>query len=182
VGFGPIRRRFAAALAVMTFVVPTADAAAGGCSGSGSVPTASGLAKARKATLCLLNKERSQAGLKSLRADGKLRGAADTHSEDMVARSFFDHVAPGGVTLTDRVDAVNYLKATASSWMLAENIGWGSGVFATPKSMVQSWMESPGHKANILNPAVRDAGIGIAIGSPRGGDGATYTLDLGRRG
>jgi uncharacterized protein YkwD len=165
----------------MAFMVPTADAAAGGCSGANAVPTASGLAKARKATLCLLNKERAQAGLKSMRADNKLRGAAYAHSSDMVARSFFDHVAPGGVTLTDRVDAVNYLKATTSSWMLAENIGWGSGSFASPKSMVRSWMESAGHRANILNPAVRDAGIGIALGSPRGGDGVTYTLDLGRR-
>jgi uncharacterized protein YkwD len=165
----------------MAFMVPTADAAAGGCSGASQVPSAGGVAKARKATLCLLNKERAQAGLKSIRADQKLREAADTHSADLVARQFFDHVAPDGGTLTDRVDAVDYLKATTSSWMLAENIGWGSGSFASPKSMVRSWMESPGHRANILNPAVRDAGIGIAIGSPRGGDGATYTLDLGRR-
>ena len=76
---------------------------------------------------------------------------------------------------------MDYLTATASSWMLAENIGWGSGSFASPKAMVRSWMQSAGHRANILNPAVRDAGVGIAMGSPRGGDGVTYTLDLGRR-
>ena len=135
----------------------------------------------RKATLCLLNRERADNDSVKMRADAKLREAAERHSEDMAARQFFDHVAPGGVTLTDRVEAVDYLKATVSSWMLAENLGWGSGPFASPKSMVRQWMQSPGHRANILNPGVRDAGIGIAVGSPSGASGVTYTLDLGRR-
>ena len=169
-------------LLATALLVPASDAAAGGCAGAGRIPNGAGdVAKARKATLCLLNRERSNHGLARIRGDRKLRHAAEGHSKDMVAEKFFDHVAPGGVTLTQRVEAVDYLKATVSSWLLAENIGWGSGSFASPRSMVKQWMQSPGHRANILNPAVRDAGVGIAIGAPSGGPGATYTLDLGRR-
>ena len=160
-----------------------ADAAAGGCPGAGRVPGAGdAVGKARSATLCLVNKERAKHGLGKIHGDRKLRAAAEGHSENMVDKQFFDHVAPGGVTLTERVQAVDYLTANASSWMLAENIGWGSGVFASPKSMVDQWMHSAGHRENILNPRIKDAGIGIALGSPQGGAGATYTLDLGRRG
>jgi uncharacterized protein YkwD len=165
----------------MALLVPVSDAAASGCPHAGAMPKAGTVAQARKATLCLLNKERAKHGLKRIHGDGKLREAATGHSEDMVARHFFDHVAPGGITLTDRVQAVDYLKATISSWFLAENIAWGSGSYGTPRGIVKQWMHSPGHRANILSPAVRDAGIGIAVGSPQGERGATYTLDLGRR-
>ena len=102
-GSGPIRCRFAAAFAAMAFLVPAADAAAGGCPNAGMIPGDGDGARARKATLCLLNKERADAGLAKMRADGKLREAAEKHSLDMVDRGFFDHVAPGGVTLTERV-------------------------------------------------------------------------------
>jgi uncharacterized protein YkwD len=97
----------------------------------------------------------------------------------MVRRRYFDHVAPNGETLTARARKVHYLRARAS-WFLAENIAWGSGRLATPASIVSQWMHSPGHRANILSGQFRDAGVGVAAGSPRGGAGATYTLALGR--
>ena len=63
---------------------------------------------------------------------------------------------------------------------VGKNIGWGTGSFCSPRGMVRQWMRSPGHRANILNPRARDAGVGIALGTPGGHGGATYTLDLGR--
>ena len=167
----------------MAFLVPASDAAASSCKNAKLVPGAAEIDKARKATLCLLNRERRKHDLPKMRASEKLRAAAAQHSQDMVARQFFDHVAPGGVTLTERVAAVDYLKAAISSWFLAENIGWGTGSLASPRSIVKQWMASPGHRANILNPQVRDAGVGIALGTPEGlPGGATYTLNLGRSG
>jgi uncharacterized protein YkwD len=181
VGIGSIRIRLAVAFAAVAVMAPVSDAAASGCPGAARVPSADSLGTAREATLCLLNKVRRSHGMKKIRHNRKLADAATQHSQDMVRREFFDHVAPGGVTLTERVLAANYLTARmTSSWMLAENIGWGTGSFGSPKGMVRQWMESPGHRANILNPKVRDAGIGIAVGNPSGADGATYTLDLGR--
>ena len=68
-------------------------------------------------------------------------------------------------TITDRVLAVRYLRASASSWWLAENIGWGSGRLGTPAGMVRQWMNSPPHRVNIMNGAYSAAGVGMAYSS-----------------
>jgi uncharacterized protein YkwD len=47
--------------------------------------------------------------------------------------------------------------------------------------MVRAWMDSPGHRTNILNRRFRDIGIGIVVGTPSGPGGATYTTDFGTR-
>lgn len=99
----------------------------------------------------------------------------------MVASQFFSHVSPGGSTLTVRVRKTAYLNGT-SSWSLGENLAWGSRGRASPRAIVNAWMNSPGHRANILSRQFRDIGIGIAIGTPAGFEnGATYTTDFGRR-
>ena len=168
-----------AAVVLALLVVPAAEAH--GCAGAGATPNAHNAAKIRRATVCLLNKQRAAAGLHAIRANRKLARAATRHSSDMVANRYFDHSSPSGDTLLTRASAVHYLKASAA-WYLAENIAWGSGVLATPRSIMRSWMHSPPHRANILSPQVRDAGVGVAVGAPAGGGGATYTLDFGRVG
>jgi uncharacterized protein YkwD len=98
----------------------------------------------------------------------------------MVRRHFFDHVSPSGSTLTSRVRATGYLRGSRG-WSLGEAIGWGSGSLASPASIVQSWMDSPPHRAILLGRDFRDIGIGIVAGTPAGaGNGATFTLDAGR--
>jgi uncharacterized protein YkwD len=87
--------------------------------------------------------------------------------------------------MMSRIQGSHYLDG-ARSWSLGENIAWGSGTLATPRSIVRAWMHSPEHRANILNGGFRDIGIGIATGAPvplgsRLG-GATYTTDFGTRG
>jgi uncharacterized protein YkwD len=161
-------------------LAPASNAAAGGCANAHMKPRGGNAGKVRSATICLLNRQRAKHGLGKIRGNVRLRKAATRHSRDMVRRRYFDHVAPGGETLTDRARHARYLAHASRSWWLAENIAWGSGYLATPASIVNQWMHSPPHRANILDGRMRDAGIGVATGSPRGGGGATYTLALGR--
>ena len=156
----------------------------GGCENAGAAPTASTMAAARAATLCLLNRERTQRGLRTLRSHGTLRQVATKYSRQMVRQRFFDHVSPGGSTLTSRIKKTSYLRGTRA-WSLGENLAWGTGHYATPRETVQSWMESPGHKRNILDPSFTEIGIGIALGAPvaavASSSAATYTTEFGRR-
>ena len=69
----------------------------------------------------------------------------------MVDRRFFDHVSPGGGTMMDRLHAAGWNPGGA--WSAGENIAWGSGELGTPARIVDAWMHSAGHRANILNRA-----------------------------
>jgi hypothetical protein len=68
----------------------------------------------------------------------------------------------------------------AGSWTAGENIAWGTGDLATPASIVDGWMHSAGHRANILDPDFGQVGIGIAAGAPQGryDDAGTYVNDF----
>jgi uncharacterized protein YkwD len=181
----PVRRpRFTIAVAsVLSFAVSASAHAA--CAGAGAVPSGSNTAKVRKATLCLLNVQRRAHGLQNLRQNAKLRTAAAGYSRQMVRQSFFSHESPDGTTLQSRVTATHYLDG-AHGWGIGENIAWGTGGLGTPRSIVRTWMHSPGHRANILNATFRDIGIGIAAGAPiphgAAATGGTYTTDFGYRG
>jgi len=148
------------------------------------MPAPDNVEAARGATLCLLNAERQKQGLPPLSANPQLTKAAQNYSRAMVRGRFFDHVSPNGSTLLSRVRrGTRYLRG-ARSYSLGENIAWGSGSFATPGETVRGWMDSPGHKANILNRRFRHIGIGVAQGAPdddQGMPAATYTTDFGRR-
>jgi uncharacterized protein YkwD len=133
------------------------------------------------AVRCEINAIRAANGLPPMGTTTALRVAAARHSRDMVRRHYFAHVSPSGQTVTDRVKKAGYLDG-ARSHRLGENIGWGQGSLGTPAAIVQAWMNSPPHREIILTRAFRDVGVGIAEGAPQGGDGKTYTLDVGRRG
>lgn len=152
----------------------------GACSASHAQVRAAAIRRSRDATLCLLNRVRARYGLPPLRLDPKLSRAARRHSRDMVRHRYFAHDSRDGRSPFDRMRATHYLPHRGS-WWLGENIGWGSGSLAEPAAMVRAWMHSPPHRANILSRHFRDIGIGIAVGAPVGGGGATYTTDFGRR-
>jgi uncharacterized protein YkwD len=180
----PVKSTLVAVVAALTALLLTAaGASAQACAGANAMPGKHNAAKIRTATMCLLNRERAKAGMGRLSSNAKLRRAARSHSVDMVSRGYFDHSGPAGDTLLTRVDDVNYIKATAS-YFLAENIAWGSGSLATPAQIVKAWMNSPGHRENILTARFKEAGIGIALGTPSDASlaGATYTMDFGRIG
>jgi uncharacterized protein YkwD len=143
---------------------------------AGACPTALTPAAVR----CEINAIRVANGLRPVGATKALTIAAKRHSQDMVRRHYFAHVSPSGQTVTERVKRAGYLNG-ADAHKLGENIAWGSGSQASPAAIVRAWMNSPPHRAIILTPDFRDAGVGIARGAPQGGDGVTYTLDVGRR-
>jgi uncharacterized protein YkwD len=167
-----------------TSVSARAQAAAEACESADAVPTQVGLIEIQDATLCLMNAERQARGLEPLRAQATLAGAAGRYARAMVRQQFFDHTSPGGSTMLSRIKATSYLDGTAA-WSVGENLAWGTGPLATPRATVKAWMQSPGHRANLLERRFRDVGIGIATGAPVELDpdevGATYVTDFGRR-
>ncbi len=128
----------------------------------------------RAATLCLVNAERARNGLAPLVDNTLLDLAAQRHAEDMTAAGYFSHDSADGRSFDQRIQAVGYAGSS-----LAENIAWGGGSLGTPRRVVSGWMNSPGHRDNILNGALRDSGVGVAPGTPEGGGGGTYVHDLG---
>jgi uncharacterized protein YkwD len=87
-----------------------------------------------------------------LRMEGRLKRAADAHSDDMVSRSFFGHQNPSGESPFDRIARAGYRYRTAG-----ENVAAGQ---RSPQQVVQAWMDSPGHCRNIMNASFTETGIG----------------------
>lgn len=130
------------------------------------------------ATVCLLNSQRRRRHLRPLHLNKKLSLASRRHARRMAAHHFFAHG-----DFVGRIRSVRYL-AGARSWIVGENIAWGSRRLGTPEAIVRAWMHSPGHRANILSRSFREVGIGISRGAPVAGvdDGVTYATDFGKRG
>ena len=148
-----------------------------------SAPTQLTLEQARKSILCLLNQKRRAANLPRLERNNRLDAAAQRHTELMDGTGCFAHECPGEADLGDRLQGVAYLIRDLLQWAIGENVAWGEGVRGTPKSIMGAWMDSPGHRANILNKSFRDVGIGFEQGTPNAGDanGGIYTTDFGLR-
>jgi uncharacterized protein YkwD len=130
------------------------------------------------ATVCLLNAQRRRRHLPALHVNKKLSVASVRHARSMAAHHFFAHG-----DFVGRIRAVHYL-AGAGSWIVGENIAWGSQRLGTPEAIVRAWMNSPPHRANILSRSFREIGIGVSRGAPVAGvqDGVTYATDFGKRG
>jgi uncharacterized protein YkwD len=160
------------------------SAAQAACPNGSLTPSARNLDEVREAILCLHNRERARHGLAPLRENSKLLRAAESHSTDMVARSYFDHTSRSGADMVDRILRSGYVRR-GEAWSLGENIAWGTGYLGTPAKIHRTWMSSAGHRANILRASFREIGIGVVTGNPsRGGAasrGATYTADFGVR-
>jgi len=127
-----------------------------------------GLSSIAAEVLRLTNEQRAANGCRPLVADTTLTAVAQAHSADMAARDYFSHDSLGGLSPFDRMDAAGY-RFTAA----AENIAAGQ---PTPASVVTAWMNSAGHRANILNCGYREIGIGYATG---GSYGTYWTQDFG---
>lgn len=157
-----------------------APAHAASCENTDLNPATASLSKVQKATRCLINRERSARGLAKLTANDELALAARRHAKDMVARKFFDHITPEGLTPKDRIVKAGYKKFVA----LGENIAWGSGDLGTPRQIVRGWMKSQGHRENILRKSFKDFGIGVARGVPEQANfsGGTYVNTFGAHG
>jgi uncharacterized protein YkwD len=165
--------------AQVALVPAPARSAQQGCENADITPTHANEPAVREAILCLHNEIRAQRGLPALRHDARLRSAAVAHSGHMVSRRFFEHTTPAGVTMVDRILASRYASRDVG-WSLGENLAWGTGRLATPRNIMRAWMDSPGHRANIVKRTYREIGIGVVMGVPTSSAaGATYTADFG---
>jgi len=128
--------------------------------------TVSAEAQAAAEVLKLVNEERAKVGCSAVSANSALSGLAEKFSDDMAARGFFDHTDPDGATPWDRA-----AKAGISG-LGGENIARGQSDAA---AVMEAWMNSPGHKANILNCDFKTLGVGVHFGS----GGPWWTQDFG---
>ncbi|MEU9187234.1 CAP domain-containing protein [Streptomyces sp. NPDC048484] len=128
--------------------------------------TPAGLARTTAEVVALTNAERAAAGLPPLAEDAPLTRAAQAHSADMVARAFYSHTSPDGSEPWHRAAAAGSTRRT-----IGENIACGQ---RSPAEVVRGWMDSPGHRANILKPAFTHIGVGFA----GGGSAGTYWTQL----
>jgi len=136
----------------------------------GGAPVAEAAASPAQQMLTLVNAERSKAGCKPVRLDSRLNAAASKHSTDMATNNYFSHTSRDGRSFVTRIKAEGY--PTARS----ENIAAGN---TTAQATFTQWMNSAGHKRNILDCTAKDMGVGAATNSR-----ATYrtywTQDFGR--
>ncbi|MFE2632086.1 CAP domain-containing protein, partial [Streptomyces sp. NPDC059374] len=128
--------------------------------------TVSAEAAAAAEVLRLVNDERAQVGCTPLAANSALADLAQDFSEDMAQRGFFDHTDPSGASPWDRA-----AKAGVTD-LGGENIARGQ---ADAAAVMEAWMNSPGHKANILNCDFKTLGVGVHMGA----GGPWWTQDFG---
>ena len=131
------------------------------------------LAPVRSAVLAAVNAERRKAGVPPLAPDSKLDVAAQRHAEDMLARHYFAHESPEGLSVRDRAKDAGY------DWRaIGENIAEGQ---TSAAEVMDTWMHSPGHRRNILKPDFRELGVGLALGKSGGEYKVEWVQDFGTR-
>lgn len=110
------------------------------------------------------NHERAECGMPRLCIDPKLQRAARAHAKDMVDRDYFSHDTKGArESFSERLTRFGYNWSTC-----AENIVRGSGSAGSASNMFDTWMNSLGHRANIVNDSYRQIGIAAYTGDWKG--------------
>jgi uncharacterized protein YkwD len=165
-------RRLPAALlcCVVLALVPAAGAHA--CAHARAARAAP--AAAARSLACLLNAERARHGLAAVHGNRRLRRAAHGHAADMLRRGYFSHYSPEGSTPEARIRRTGYLRG-ARSWAVGEALAQGR---LSPRGILRLLLNSPPHRAILLDPGFRDLGLGVVRG---GGRGLTVAFDMGRR-
>ncbi|MFD7257095.1 CAP domain-containing protein [Streptomyces sp. NPDC059874] len=109
---------------------------------------------AAAAVLSLVNQERAAAGCPALTLNAKLTKAAQDHSADMAAHGNMSHTGSDGSDAGQRITRAGYAWSS-----YGENVAYG---YSTPEKVMEGWMNSPGHRQNILNCSFKEIGIGLA--------------------
>lgn len=131
----------------------------------------------------LINAERTSRGLNPVQLELRLNDAAEDHSEWMLQVDVFSHTGAGGSSPGDRMQAAGFV--FSGSWRWAENIAWQSergapGLEDDVVDLHNGLMNSPGHRANILNPDVTVIGIGIETGDYNGWNAVIVTQNFAK--
>jgi uncharacterized protein YkwD len=128
--------------------------------------TVSAQAAAEAEVLGLVNEERAKVGCSAVAANSSLSDLSEKFSDAMAAEGFFDHTDPSGASPWDRAAKLGITN------LGGENIARGQ---ADPAAVMEAWMNSPGHRANILNCDFKTLGVGVHYGS----GGPWWTQDFG---
>jgi uncharacterized protein YkwD len=141
---GAVRLPLVAALVVLACAVPTTVAHAGtGATDTGSSDSG--------AVVAAVNRERAEAGCSAVTVDSRLAAAAQDHSQDQADHTEMTHTGSDGSSPGERATAAGY------RWSkVAENVASGT---TSPERVMTMWMNSSGHRANILNCAFRHVGV-----------------------
>jgi uncharacterized protein YkwD len=107
------------------------------------------------------NKERVKANLPPLKTNAKLNASAKIKVEDMIKRQYFEHESPTGEGVSDLGTQVGYVYV-----IMGENLALGN--FSSSTDLLNAWMNSPGHRANILNPSYQEIGVYAVKGTYQG--------------
>ncbi|KIC40113.1 allergen V5/Tpx-1 family protein [Ruegeria sp. ANG-R] len=131
--------------------------------------------------LALINQERTSRGLNPLQLETNLNESSEDHSTWMLDTDRFSHTGAGGSSATQRMQAAGF--DLSGSWRTGENIAWQSergapGISDDVAQLHQNLMNSPGHRANILNPDFKYIGIGVEEGDMRGFDAVMVTQNF----
>jgi uncharacterized protein YkwD len=128
------------------------------------------LSRAERTLLTAINSARATAGVPPLRATGSLTSAAAWQSSVLAGAGYLDHTSPDGSTLIDRLTRARWHGSTA---------GEDLAVAPSPSDAVSMWMQSPGHRANLLSPSFRTVGLGLVRGAWQGRAALYVTADFG---
>jgi uncharacterized protein YkwD len=160
-----------------------ATALATPCQNTELMPQSGNISLVREAVLCLINRERAEHSLAPVKTNSELEAAAEDHDAEMIQQNYFAHVAPDGETPVERVKKTGYIANESVGYVIGENLAWGTYTLATPKAIVEAWIASPGHLANILESRYTETGIGVTPAVPQslgeGNPGATYAQEFG---
>ncbi|WP_108860697.1 CAP domain-containing protein [Ruegeria sp. Alg231-54] len=131
--------------------------------------------------LALINQERTSRGLDPLQLETRLNDSSEDHSEWMLETDRFSHTGSGGSSATQRMEMAGF--DFSGNWRSGENIAWQSergapGISDDVAQLHQNLMNSPGHRANILNPDFKYIGIGIETGDMQGFDAVMVTQNF----
>lgn len=116
---------------------------------------------------------KNNGGLSALSENAKLDQAAQIKLKDMFAKQYFEHVSPSGVGPSGLVTAVGYAYIS-----IGENLA--EGYFKNDQALVQAWMNSPGHRANILNNKFTEIGVAVGKGQYQGQQTWMAVQEFGR--
>jgi uncharacterized protein YkwD len=162
-----------AVAAVTGSLVPAPAASAASCAGQGNASAPA--AAQEKAMLCLVNHARANRGLAPLAAPAVLAKSASRKSGDILRCDDFSHEACGR-------EVGYWPEQLGYGGCVGENIAYAAGRTATPRAIFRLWMNSQGHRENILGSSYDDIGIGLQVGELEGFSGAhVWTQQFGIR-
>ena len=135
-----------------------------------------------KQMLDLHNQARANNGIPPLCVHPDLTEAARSHSQEMLDTDYFSHDSRNGESVKARLERFGYTFAGHPYWKYGENVSWGSGDLGAAARRFDEWLDSPDHRANILDKNFSEVGIGARTGTFEAQDGAKmYTVDFGTR-